>query len=111
MTVSVSSQFELFVLFLLLGLALGVGYELCRVPRLLLRIHPVLVCAADVLFSFFASCVLFTVTFVRNDGQLRLYCLLSAAIGLLFYEVTLGRVIVFLTRKIKLSIRRKPSKG
>ena len=82
------AQFSSFLTAFLLGIGLGVLYEAFRVPRLLFRISPVLVLVADTLYFFLCSVILFLFVFFTNDGQLRLFLLLSTVVGCLFYALT-----------------------
>ncbi len=107
------AQFSSFLTAFLLGIGLGVLYEAFRVPRLLFRISPVLVFVADTLYFFLCSVILFLFVFFTNDGQLRLFLLLSTVVGCLFYALTAGRAVRYLAAKLRLRldvVRKKKKK-
>lgn len=106
-------QFASFLVAFLLGIGLGIAYEIFRVPRLLLCISPILVFVADTLYFFLCSVVLFLFVFFANDGQVRLFLLLSTAVGGMLYALTVGRFVRHLAIRIRPrldNIRKKKKK-
>ncbi len=74
------------------GAALGLWYDLLRLPRLLLRAR--LVSAAfDLVFCLGAALALFTLGLGPGGGQLRLYMCACALLGFLLWRAAPGRLL------------------
>lgn len=65
-----------------------------------------LVFAEDILFFMIVAITEILATFHFNQGEIRIYCLLISAIGFFIYQKTVGRFIIFFSRKILYLTRR-----
>lgn len=101
---SVSEQMVCLLWSVVLGLVLGVLYDVFRMIRLLIFTSNVSVFICDFLFmvisGFFS--VVFSMGFSR--GNTRYFIILGEILGFLFYRLTIGRftvsVVSFLSQKI-----------
>jgi hypothetical protein len=60
----------------------------------------------DVLFFLVVAVTEILATFHFNHGEIRIYCLLISAIGFFIYQKTIGRLVVFFSRKTLYLIRK-----
>lgn len=105
MGISLSAQTAYFLWSLVLGVALGVLYDLIRAVRMVLRAGKIHVLISDILF--FAVCGVITSLFSLpfNKGDVRVFILFGEAVGFLAYRITLGsvmgKVYAFFAKKIR----------
>lgn len=93
MEVSVTAQAAAFAGGLGLGFGLGLLYDLLRLFRHRLRL-PLLSGALDLLFWAAATVVLFLWTLTVEGGQMRIYTILSIALGGVAYFLSLSRPVL-----------------
>lgn len=105
MGISLSAQTAYFFWSLVLGVALGVLYDLVRAVRMVLRAGRIHVMISDIVF--FAVCGVITSLFSLpfNKGDVRAFILFGEAVGFLAYRITLGsvmgKVYAFFAKKIR----------
>ena len=105
MGISLSAQTAYFLWSLVLGVALGMLYDVIRAARMVLRAGKILVLISDIVF--FTVCGVITSLFSLpfNKGDVRAFILFGEAVGFLTYRITMGsimgKVYAFLARKIR----------
>lgn len=105
MGISLSAQTDYFLWSLVLGVALGMLYDVIRAARMVLRAGKIHVLISDIVF--FTVCGVITSLFSLpfNKGDVRAFILFGEAVGFLTYRITLGsvmgKVYAFLARKIR----------
>lgn len=105
MGISLSAQTAYFLWSLVLGLALGMLYDLVRAARMVLRAGKVHVMISDIVF--FAVCGVLTSLFALpfNKGDVRGFILFGETVGFLTYRLTvgtvMGKVYAFLARLLR----------
>ena len=60
----------------------------------------VLVFIEDIIFFIIVSVVEILTTYYVNNGEIRIYCLLSSYAGFMTYQKTIGIAIIFFSKKI-----------
>ena len=65
-----------------------------------------LVFAEDILFFLIVAITEILATFHLNDGEIRIYCLVVSAIGFFVYQKTMGRLLIFFSKKILYLLRK-----
>ncbi len=94
MSASIIKEWHFWLVSIAAGAAMAFVYDLLRLFRRLVRHGRLWVDAEDLLFwaaCFFAS---FTLLYYGNNGVIRFAAVFGADIGMLFYELTLGRIFV-----------------
>lgn len=93
MWLSLSEQTAYFLWSLVLGLALGLLYDLVRAVRMLLRARGLHIVVSDVVF--FTLCGVLTALFALpfNKGDVRGFIIFGEAVGFLTYRLTLGSIM------------------
>lgn len=100
MTVSLADQLYVTSLSLLMGVALGVLYDVFKVLRLVGLNGAVTVFFEDILFFAISTITVFSFYMQVTDGKFRVYPLIFAGIGFLIYYLTLEKLIFFIIKKI-----------
>ena len=105
MGISLSAQTAYFLWSLVLGVALGMLYDVIRAMRMVLRAGKIHVLISDIVF--FTACGVITSLFSLpfNKGDVRVFILFGEAVGFLAYRITLGsvmgKVYAFFAKKIR----------
>ena len=60
----------------------------------------------DIVFFLIVAVTEILAVYYINEGEIRIYCLLVSVLGFFAYQKTLGRVIVFFSKKILYLIRK-----
>ncbi len=100
MEISVSEQALDFLAACLLGVGLGVLYDLFRILRLALWRGRWIVAMEDLLFWMTAAATTFLFQLVNSDGQMRFYILLGELLGFTVYYFTVGALVFRASRLI-----------
>lgn len=93
-------ELKLFGICLVLGGIIAFIYDLIRMIRLFIPHKNVFVDIEDLLFWLFTAWMVFWTLFTYNRGSLRAYAFLGMFVGVIFYALTLSRIIMFLAHKI-----------
>lgn len=94
MSENIIADLDLWLISVTAGACMAFAYDLLRLFRRLVRHGRLAVDAEDLLYwtlCFFAS---FTLLYYGNNGVIRFVAVLGAALGMLIYSVSIGRVFV-----------------
>ena len=98
----------------LCGAALGLWYDLLRLPRLLLASRAA-EAAADLTFCLGAALALFTLGLGPGGGQLRLYMCVCAALGFCLWRAAPGSFLArgqaFLAARLRRAAQQRPRRA
>lgn len=98
---TISQQTRLFLGSCLLGVPIGLLLDCFRVLRALLPHHTIAVFLEDTLFSCIAIFLIQCYAAMFAHGILRMYFLVGALLGLTLYLLTIGNIIMRITRKLR----------
>lgn len=103
---TVSEQCSLFLLSVVLGLGIGVFYDVFRVLRIVFppAAKKNAVFAEDIVFMAASGAAIFLYAAVLCRGQVRFFCVIGTFLGFLLYIVTVGSLIVGILRSIASAI-------
>ncbi|MBO4523475.1 spore cortex biosynthesis protein YabQ [Ruminococcus sp.] len=101
---TVSEELKLFGLSCVMGLAIGVAFDVIRAIRLIIPHNKVLVAFEDVAFLLFYSVALVTFAGSVARGDLRAYFVIGNILGFMIYFVTLGNIVMKTLRNLFLII-------
>ncbi len=104
---SISSQIFIFLFSLILGLMLGIIYDVFRIVRMIINSKNIAVFIQDVLYFIISGIITFIFVLGVNSGDSRFYILAGEGIGWIIYHITLGDIIYKYSSKIVLSIKFK----
>lgn len=99
---TVSEQCTLFMLSVVLGLGIGVLYDVFRTLRIVFppAAKKNAVFAEDIIFMVISGAAVFLYAAVLCRGQVRLFCVIGTFLGFLLYLATVGSIIVGIFRSI-----------
>lgn len=90
----VTSQVNVFLCTVAGGILIGIIYDFFRVLRKFFRTGSVAAFFEDIIFWIVVSLVLFFTLYISNDGEVRFYIFVGAAIGAALYFLTASPVLV-----------------
>ena len=82
------------------GFLLGIYYELFRLWRLWFRSSPRAIFFQDLVFFVTASAATFLFDLCLSGGMFRLYLFLGIGLGFAVYYVTVGRLVMSVSRRL-----------
>jgi len=91
---SLASQFYAFIVTVLIGVTIGVIFDIYRVTKGIIRPRKVFVCLGDLLFWVISTFIVFFMLLLGNWGEIRLYVLVGMATGALIYIKTASRLVI-----------------
>ncbi len=106
MEVFVADQTVLFLGALAIGFILGFLMEPLRIYRLMVHPSTVAVFFQDILYWFFCAVCSFVFILTVNSGQLRIFLVLGIVIGMTVYFLTIGALIMKVSKAIISFLRR-----
>ena len=91
----------------ILGVALGILYDVFRIIRVVINPKNITVFVQDVIYFLTSGVITFLFVLAFNFGELRFYILIWESAGWTLYHVTLGYIIYKNFRKIVAIIKNK----
>lgn len=91
----------------LLGLGLGILYDVFRIIRMLINKRNITIFLQDIIYFIVSGFVTFIFVLGINEGQSRFYILAGEGIGWIVYHITLGEKIYHCSENIVKMIRTK----
>ena len=91
----------------LLGLGLGILYDVFRIIRMLINKRNITIFLQDIIYFIVSGFVTFIFVLGINEGQSRFYILAGEGIGWIAYHITLGEKIYHCSENIVKMIRTK----
>ena len=93
-------EMQLFLVCLLLGALLALAYDGVRIFRLLFHHKNWLVDVEDLCFWIFTAWIVFRTLFFYNQGALRGYAFFGMFLGVILYEATISRLLLYGVRRM-----------
>ena len=106
MEITINSQVQMFIYSLAAGVLMGAVYDIFRILRLAVKHFFAAILAEDIIFSAFCACFAFYFFLELNQGNFRLVYFIGFFLGGLIYYCTMGTVVIALSEKIILLIRK-----
>lgn len=99
---SLSQQTAQFFLSIAAGALLGIAYDIFRVLRIIFPFarKKSVVCICDTVFMIICGAAVFVFSFVFCRGQVRLFCIIGAALGFILYLLSLGSIVTGIIKAI-----------
>lgn len=94
------TQADLFYIFILTGILLGVLFDVFRILRKSFKTSDLITYIEDVVFWILAGFLLFYTVYKFNNGEIRSYVLLGIALGFTAYLIIFSKIFI----KINVSI-------
>lgn len=91
----------------LLGVGLGILYDIFRIIRMLINTRNITIFLQDIIYFIVSGFVTFIFVLGINEGQSRFYILAGEGIGWIVYHITLGEKIYHCSENIVKMIHTK----
>ena len=100
MEISMAAQGVVFLFSCVVGAVLGVVYDVFRIIRIAFNSKWVSVFFQDFIFCIFSSFSIILLVYYTNSGIVRWFSLFGCFLCFVLYHMTVGRIIIFVSRKI-----------
>lgn len=98
-------QWQIFVKSIALGILLGGCYDFVRILRTVIRFGKKLFIASDFIYCLWVAFLIFSFLLNENFGIPRFYIFLGTALGFLVWYFTIGKIDMFLAKKLRKVLR------
>ncbi len=105
MTVNLSQGY-LFLIFILVGITIGILFDIFRILRRTFKTSDFVTYIQDILFWLLSGIILIYSIFIFNNGELRAYIFLSIFIGIITYILTISKYFIKLNVTILTGIKK-----
>ncbi len=100
MGITLSSQSISFLISCVVGIGLGVLYDIFRISRIAVHTPTAVILFEDVLYFFICAIITFLYMLTVIEGQVRFFILIGELIGASVYYFTVGRLVMALSQAI-----------
>ena len=100
------NQFYTFFIFILVGMIIGITYDLFRIWRKSFKTIDIITYIQDFLFWIFTGAILLYSIFNFNNGELRSYIFIGIFLGVILYMLSISKFFVEICTKIICSIKK-----
>lgn len=100
------SQGYLFLIFILVGIIIGILFDIFRILRRTFKTSDFVTYIQDILFWLLSGIILIYSIFIFNNGELRAYIFLSIFIGIITYILTISKYFIKLNVTILTGIKK-----
>lgn len=90
------SQEEVFLLFFIIGLIIGLIFDFFKVLRKAFKTSDLITFVEDLLFLFMAGSLIVFGIIKLNSGEVRFYLFLGMFFGILIYSLTISKLYVII---------------
>ena len=94
------SQGEIFVIFLIIGICIGVIFDLFRAIRKVFKTVDFLTYIEDIIFMAIAGILVVNNLIIINNGEIRFYIIMSLFFGIVFYFFTISKLCVIIFKYV-----------
>lgn len=101
-----TEQTQLFLLSCVLGIPIGIVFDIFRVIRAVIPHNKIMVAVEDVLFMFIYASFVMCFSIVASRGEFRVFYVIGNFLGFTIYFFTVGNIVVGIIRKIVLFIHK-----
>lgn len=105
MNIEIITQLNTFIIYFILGILIGLFFDLFRILRKTFKTPDFLTYIEDILFGCITGAVLLWILFVFNNGELRFYMFFALILGSLSYLITLSKYFIKFNVKIFIMIK------
>ena len=87
-------QLSNFIYFIIIGMILGVVFDIFRILRKSFKTSDIITNIQDILFGIITGMILLSSIFLFNNGELRLYLFLGIAFGIIIYMLSISKYFI-----------------
>jgi len=100
MEISITEQSIVFLFSCVVGGLLGAFYDVFRITRIAFNSKWLSVFFQDLIFCIFSAFSIILLVFYTNSGTVRWFSLLGCFMCFVLYHLTIGRLVIFMSKKI-----------
>ena len=89
-----NSQFGIFLIFLLAGIAICLLYDMFRAIRKTIKTSDFITYIEDILFWIFTGLIILNSIFTYNNGEIRLFMFIAILVGIIIYMALISKFII-----------------
>ncbi len=104
------SQIQIFWYACILGIIMGIIYDVFRIIRLLINWKDWQIFIQDIVYFFIVGVFTFLFTLAYNKGDVRAYLIAGEIIGWILYYITIGEIVYHFSEAIARFIKKILSK-
>lgn len=94
MSEHIYAEFNTFCYAIMLGAMCGILYDFIRIFRRVIKKRMVITFVEDIIYWFIVSILFFMLMYRENGGMVRGFAIIGMAIGMILYEVSIGKFFV-----------------
>lgn len=94
MSQDIYAEFNTFCYAIMLGVLCGIVYDLIRIFRRIIKKALAITVIEDIVYWMAVSIIMFMLMYHENGGMVRAYAIMGMAIGMILYEISIGRFFV-----------------
>lgn len=98
--IEVSNQTLIFLQSCLLGIVLGIIYDVFRVIRRAIKVNTIITFIQDFIFFILAAIITFTFFLQQTDGEMRMFVVIGELLGWVVYYLTIGKLVIKISESI-----------
>ena len=90
------SQGQIFIIFLIIGITIGVLFDCFRASRKEFKTSDFITFIEDILFTVISGFLFINNLIIINNGEIRFYIIMSLFFGLIIYFFTISKLCVII---------------
>ena len=90
----VGNQIQLFFIFIINGLLIGLLFDFFRILRKAIKTSDFITYIEDILFWIFTGLIILYSIFTYNNGEIRLFMFIAILIGIIIYMALISKFII-----------------
>ena len=94
MTTIPTEQLQIFFVFIISGIAIGIIFDVFRIIRRSFKISDLHTYIEDIIFGIILGFFLIFIFFIYNSGDVRFYMIVALLIGFLLYMLTISKYFI-----------------
>ena len=99
------SQLYIFLIYIVLGIVIGIIFDIFRILRKLFKTPDLITYLEDIIFWIIAGLLLIFVIFKFSSGEIRIYNIIGLVIGSIFYIIVISKYFININVKIILVLK------
>lgn len=89
----INSEFSIFLSFILIGIIISFLFDFFRILRRVYQTPDLITIIEDIAFWIISGIILLSGIFILNEGKIRAFLFIGIFTGILFYIITLSKII------------------
>lgn len=90
------SQGQIFIIFLILGLGIGIFFDFFRALRKNFTTSDLITTIEDIIFMAITGFLIINTLILVNNGQIRFYIILAILFGITFYFLSISQICLII---------------